>query len=122
MVGDGNIGPLTKQIQTIFFETVRGNHPKYADWCVFIPPFWGEILGEIGNELTGWSACVLGSHGVSEFAFNMMSFALKMMNFVLKMIRLTPVYAGAEVATTAAAELTWSHRQCPGSLISRDGS
>ena len=33
MVGDGMIGPLTKQIQTIFFDVVRGNNEDYANWC-----------------------------------------------------------------------------------------
>ena len=31
-VGDKTRGPITKQIQDIYFETVRGRRPEYADW------------------------------------------------------------------------------------------
>ncbi len=31
-VGAGTAGPITKQIQGIFFETIRGERPEYADW------------------------------------------------------------------------------------------
>lgn len=31
-LGDGKIGPLTKQIQDLFFSTVRGNNPRYMHW------------------------------------------------------------------------------------------
>lgn len=31
-VGTGKIGPLTKQIQELYFSIVRGNHPKYIHW------------------------------------------------------------------------------------------
>jgi len=32
-VGNGEIGPLTKKIQDLFFEIVRGNNEKYRRWC-----------------------------------------------------------------------------------------
>ncbi len=38
-IGTGEIGPLTRRLQGIFFDVVRGRHPSYAAWCtpVFIP-------------------------------------------------------------------------------------
>jgi branched-chain amino acid aminotransferase len=33
MVGDGMIGPLTKQIQNLFFGVVRGENSGRAEWC-----------------------------------------------------------------------------------------
>ena len=32
LVADGRPGPLTGQIQEIYFATVRGEVPKYKDW------------------------------------------------------------------------------------------
>ena len=31
-VGDGKVGPVTAQLQKLYFEIVRGRHPKYRDW------------------------------------------------------------------------------------------
>jgi len=31
-IGTGKIGPITKQLQELYFGLVRGNHPKYMDW------------------------------------------------------------------------------------------
>ncbi len=31
-VGDKTMGPVTRQLKDIFFETVRGKRPEYADW------------------------------------------------------------------------------------------
>jgi branched-chain amino acid aminotransferase len=31
-VGNGKIGPISKQIQTAFFDIVRGRNPRHADW------------------------------------------------------------------------------------------
>ena len=33
-LGNGEVGPITKQIQEIYFEVVRGKVPKYSNWCV----------------------------------------------------------------------------------------
>ena len=33
-VGSGGIGPVTAQLQRIYFDAVRGNNPKYASWSV----------------------------------------------------------------------------------------
>jgi len=35
-VGDGNPGPITRQIQEVYFDIVRGNNPKYIKWCTSI--------------------------------------------------------------------------------------
>ena len=32
-VGTGKIGPLTARIQHLYFDAVRGRHPKYRHWC-----------------------------------------------------------------------------------------
>ena len=32
-IGDGKVGPITKELQTIFFKAARAEMPKYASWC-----------------------------------------------------------------------------------------
>jgi branched-chain amino acid aminotransferase len=32
-IGDGNIGPISKQLQQIYFSVIYGRNPKYHDWC-----------------------------------------------------------------------------------------
>ncbi len=32
-VGDGNRGPITTQLQDLYFEIVRGKVDKYKHWC-----------------------------------------------------------------------------------------
>ncbi|EMY70245.1 branched-chain amino acid transaminase [Leptospira vanthielii] len=32
MIGEGTIGPITKKIQSVFFEAVRGDQPNYMSW------------------------------------------------------------------------------------------
>ena len=32
-IGDGQIGPITKKLQSIYFDVVRGKNKKYIDWC-----------------------------------------------------------------------------------------
>jgi branched-chain amino acid aminotransferase len=32
-VGAGRIGPIVTRIRDLYFDTVRGNVPKYAEWC-----------------------------------------------------------------------------------------
>ena len=36
-VGDGGIGPITKQLQKIYFDIIYGRNPKYAHWCTPVP-------------------------------------------------------------------------------------
>jgi branched-chain amino acid aminotransferase len=32
-VGSGKMGPITARIQQVYFDVVKGNHPKYRHWC-----------------------------------------------------------------------------------------
>ena len=32
-VGNGKIGAITEKLQEIYTEVIRGNNPKYLDWC-----------------------------------------------------------------------------------------
>jgi branched-chain amino acid aminotransferase len=32
-IGDGEIGEITKKLQKLFFEVIRGSNSKYIDWC-----------------------------------------------------------------------------------------
>ncbi|GAG06187.1 unnamed protein product, partial [marine sediment metagenome] len=32
-VGDGKPGPVAKEILNLYFNIVRGNNPKYMEWC-----------------------------------------------------------------------------------------
>ncbi len=33
-LGDGTMGPVTRRLRDVFFDTVRGRNPAYRDWCV----------------------------------------------------------------------------------------
>ncbi len=33
LIADGNMGPVTRQLQTLYFDIVRGKVPKYLHWC-----------------------------------------------------------------------------------------
>ena len=32
-IGNGEIGEITKKLQEIYHDVIRGNNPKYLDWC-----------------------------------------------------------------------------------------
>ena len=32
-IGDGQMGPLTRQIQSLYFDIVTGRNIKYSHWC-----------------------------------------------------------------------------------------
>jgi len=32
-IGDGEIGPVTAKLQELYAKAIRGNHPKYMEWC-----------------------------------------------------------------------------------------
>jgi len=32
-IGDGEIGEITRKLQELYFRVIRGNSPKYLDWC-----------------------------------------------------------------------------------------
>jgi len=34
ILGDGNIGPITQKIQSLYFDIVKGKVEKYKNWCV----------------------------------------------------------------------------------------
>jgi branched-chain amino acid aminotransferase len=35
--GVGAVGPISARLQALYFEVVRNQHPKYADWCHIVP-------------------------------------------------------------------------------------
>jgi branched-chain amino acid aminotransferase len=35
-VGSGKIGPVSARIQRLYFEVVKGRHPKYRHWCTAV--------------------------------------------------------------------------------------
>jgi branched-chain amino acid aminotransferase len=32
-IGEGAIGEITKKLQQLYFDVVRGKNPRYIDWC-----------------------------------------------------------------------------------------
>lgn len=38
ILGDGQVGPVTRQIQDLYFRIVRGNHPRYMHWLMPVYP------------------------------------------------------------------------------------
>ena len=41
-IGTGAIGPITHRLQECFIDAVRGNNPKYQQWCA---PVYGSVRG-----------------------------------------------------------------------------
>ena len=37
-VADGKMGPVTAELRDLFFNVVRGRHPKYRSWCMPVYP------------------------------------------------------------------------------------
>jgi len=37
-IGSGGIGPVTSKLQKLFFDCLRGRHPKYAPWVQAVSP------------------------------------------------------------------------------------
>jgi len=35
-IGDGEVGEITAKLQKLYFEIIRGNNPKYLDWCTLV--------------------------------------------------------------------------------------
>ncbi len=35
-VGNGEIGPVTRRLQEVYFDVVRGKHPSYRHWCTAV--------------------------------------------------------------------------------------
>jgi len=36
MIGDGKRGPITTQIQSMFFDCVKGRSAKHMDWLTLV--------------------------------------------------------------------------------------
>jgi branched-chain amino acid aminotransferase len=36
-VGDGEIGPITRQLKETYFNIIYGRDPKYSYWCTPVP-------------------------------------------------------------------------------------
>jgi len=37
-VGNGKVGKITKELQDLYFDVVRGKNKKYSDWCTPVRP------------------------------------------------------------------------------------
>ena len=35
-IGNGEIGEITKKLQQLYSDVLRGNNPKYFDWCTAV--------------------------------------------------------------------------------------
>ncbi|HEY7063950.1 MAG TPA: branched-chain amino acid transaminase [Chloroflexota bacterium] len=40
-IADGDVGPITQQLQARYFAAITGRDPKYADWCLSVYPTAG---------------------------------------------------------------------------------
>jgi branched-chain amino acid aminotransferase len=36
LIGNGRTGEITSRLQKLYFDVIRGNNPKYADWCTAV--------------------------------------------------------------------------------------
>ena len=36
-IGNGDVGPITKKLRSLYVEVIRGNNPAYMDWCSDVP-------------------------------------------------------------------------------------
>lgn len=36
LVNDGEIGPVTRKLQRLYFEVIQGNNPRYMNWCTSV--------------------------------------------------------------------------------------
>lgn len=32
-IGNGHVGEIAGRLQKLYFEVIKGNNPKYIDWC-----------------------------------------------------------------------------------------
>jgi hypothetical protein len=35
-IGDGKTGPITRSIQKVFHDAIRGKDPRYSDWVEYV--------------------------------------------------------------------------------------
>jgi branched-chain amino acid aminotransferase len=40
-IGTGDTGPITKKLQDLYFTTVVGDNPNYANWYTMVTPSGG---------------------------------------------------------------------------------
>jgi branched-chain amino acid aminotransferase len=36
-VANGDVGPISKQMQSLYFDIIYGRNPKYLSWCTAVP-------------------------------------------------------------------------------------
>ena len=36
-IGDGGVGPITRSLRDFYVDIIRGDNPKYIDWCLEVP-------------------------------------------------------------------------------------
>ncbi len=58
-IGTGEVGDLTRQVQRLYFDVVRGNVPKYAGWCT---PVYDSAPAHVG---TPGDITAAHTHGVT---------------------------------------------------------
>jgi branched-chain amino acid aminotransferase len=42
-IGSGKAGKVTKQLQRLYFDVIKGNNPKYLHWCT---PVYAKVAGK----------------------------------------------------------------------------
>ncbi len=58
LIGNGGIGELGRELQALYFETVRGNMPKYSDWCT---PVYSRSQHEVSAQPSAEQAIAVAS-------------------------------------------------------------
>jgi len=46
-IGNGEVGDITGKLQAIYAGVIRGNQPKYLDWCT---PVYKKVMSEAGHD------------------------------------------------------------------------
>ncbi len=47
-VGDGDVGPITRKLQALFFDVIRGRNLKYAGWLHGVTPLVEAVTAKAG--------------------------------------------------------------------------
>jgi branched-chain amino acid aminotransferase len=37
LVANGDVGPILKKLQMLYFDIIYGRNPKYRHWCTAVP-------------------------------------------------------------------------------------
>ncbi|EQD73098.1 branched-chain amino acid aminotransferase, partial [mine drainage metagenome] len=37
VIGNGKVGPVTRDVSAVYYRTVKGEEKKYADWLTLVP-------------------------------------------------------------------------------------